>query len=152
MKLVAGHPLALGIQRRIRRGDGVAIAQGESRSEGRRTGQHCTHRVPVKIGHQIGKPAAFGVYRAADGEFADLAAQCDVAGKLFGVLLGESARQHQRRGALRKRLGDRIERHHLRAGRSQEFVVLGVAESESLTGRDRHHWTAHHRHPRRILR
>ena len=35
VKLVAGRPLTLGVQRRIHRGDGVAVAQGEPRSERR---------------------------------------------------------------------------------------------------------------------
>ena len=107
--------------------------------------------MPVEVGHQVGKPAAFGVHRAAGGEFADLVAQCDVAGKFFAVLLGESARQHQCRGALRKRVGDRIEGHHLRTGRVKEFVVLGVAEGEGLTGGNRHPRAARDRFPRRTL-
>ena len=127
------RPIADGIQRRIGHRDGVAVTEREPVGEPRRSGQHTAHRIPVEFVDQIGQPRAFGVDRRACGcQFADLLTH-DVIGREFGAeLFGEAAGQQQRRGAVGKRVGQRVEFDDVGPCCAQQFGVLGVAEGERL--------------------
>ena len=99
------------VQRRVRHRDGVPVAQRQPLGEPRRARQHTAHRIarrarrPDTSGPRIRRARA---HRAAASS-ADLLPHNVVGRQLGAELLGESAGQHQRRGAGRQRFGQRVE-------------------------------------------
>ncbi|CQD24867.1 hypothetical protein BN970_06664 [Mycolicibacterium conceptionense] len=152
VEFMTRNPVTGGMQAGVDDRDRVAVTEGESLGEPRRTGEHTAHRHSVEIVDQIGEAGALGVNRrAARDEIPDLLADKIVGREFGGELLGEPAGQHQRVCAGRQRLGQRVELCDARSGAAQQLGVLGIAEAEGLTRGQGHRDIGHrlgHRAPR----
>jgi hypothetical protein len=103
VELVTYRTRACGMQRRVGRRHGVAVAEGEPRREGRRPREDSAHRRAVEVVDEVGQPGALGVYGPAGArEVPDLFAHGLIGRQLTGELLREPTGQHDRPGAVRQ--------------------------------------------------
>ena len=93
---------------------------------------------PSSSDDQIDQPGAFGVHRRpGGGQLVDLPADDVVGRQLRGELLGEAAGQQHRVRAVGQRVDERVELDHVGTGGPQQLGMLGVAEAERLSRRQR---------------
>jgi hypothetical protein len=132
VELVPAHPGPGREQRRRGQRHGVPVAQAQPPGHRRVGRQHPAQRHAVQLAAQVEQPAALGVHRhPARHRLPDRAQQRGVRPQRGHVLLGEPARQHQRRRALGQPLvAQRVDDHDLRPRRRQQLGVLGVPEGE----------------------
>ena len=97
--------------------------------------------VAVEVGAEVQQPAALGVHRSTGrGEGGDVGDQRGVGRQRGDVLLREAAGQHERRRAVGQALVvQRVDDGDVEPRGREQFDVLGVAEGERRTPRDRHH-------------
>ena len=84
----------------------------------------------VELGNQVEQPGAFGMNRRPGGrQRVDLAARDVIAGQFGGELLGKSAGQQHRVGAVGQRVDERVELDHVGAEGAQQLGVFGDSRS-----------------------